>query len=462
MREAGSLRGRLLRRLALLLALLLIVSGWTSYLNGRAAADRAYDRSLLAFARAVSERMETKDGALQVNVPYLALDAFAYDSAGRIFYQVLDFDGRLISGYEGLPAPPDTAARTQDYPALARFYSADYQGLGVRVVSLLQPISEPGLKGMAEIRVAETDGQREALARSLLNDTLWRMTALAIGALLLVWLAVSVALRPLAQLSVAVTERQPDDLRPLPNIAVQRELSPLVNALNGFTGRLRNQFERQAQFIADAAHELRTPLAALKARIELGLREQNPAIWRETLEASAQDTDRLTQLANQLLSLARIENGAQSIAQGGAQRLDLAQVARDLALAMAALAYKRGVTLALEAEHPVRVIGEPTLLNELLSNLLDNALAHTPVGGSVILRVAEGGVLEVEDDGPGIPEHDRKKVFDRFYRRQANGKGAGLGLSIVGEICRIHRAEITLGEGSLGGLIVRVTFPVID
>ncbi|WP_462381736.1 sensor histidine kinase [Pseudomonas sp. Marseille-QA0892] len=459
MRDNGSLRGRLLRRLAALLAVLLIISGWTAYLNGRAAADTAYDRALLAFARSVSERLDLQNGELQVNVPYLALDAFALDSTGRIFYQVLDFKGELLSGYEDLPSPPPDVDLTEDYPALARFYDATYQGLGVRVVSLMQPVSGPVGSGMAEIRVAETEGQREALARTLLNDTLWRMALLAIGALLLVWMAVSAALRPLAKLSADVTVRQPDDLRPLPELTVQRELRPLVTALNQFTGRLKNQFERQAQFIADAAHELRTPLAALKARIELGLRDESPTVWRETLQASAQDTNRLTQLANQLLSLARVEHGAQTIAEGGAQRVDLSQVARDLALAMAALAHERGVALALEADAPFRVSGDPILLNELLSNLLDNAIAHTPIGGNVVLRVLSDGALEVEDDGPGIPEAQREQVFQRFYRGQEHGAGAGLGLAIVGEIVRIHRAGITLDHGVSGGLKVRVQFP---
>lgn len=459
MRENGSLRGRLLRRLAVLLALLLVVSGWTAYLNGRAAADTAYDRALLAFARSVSERLDLQNGELQVNVPYLALDAFALDSTGRIFYQVLDFNGGLLSGYEDLPGPPPDVKLTEDYPALAKFYDATYQGLGVRVVSLMQPVSGPIGSGMAEIRVAETEVQREALARTLLNDTLWRMGLLAIGALLLVWIAVSAALRPLARLSADVTVRQPDDLRPLPELTVQRELRPLVTALNQFTGRLKNQFERQAQFIADAAHELRTPLAALKARIELGLRDHSPAVWHETLQASAQHTNRLTQLANQLLSLARVEHGAQTIAEGGAQCVDLSQIARDLALAMAALAHERGVALALEADAPFRVCGDPILLNELLSNLLDNAIAHTPVGGNVVLRVLPDGALEVEDDGPGIPEGQREQVFQRFYRGHAHGTGAGLGLAIVGEIARIHRAHITLNHGMPGGLRVRVQFP---
>ena len=457
--RAGSLRGGLLRRLAMLLTLLMLFSGWSAYWNGRAAADTAYDRTLLASARAIADGLVASDGQLRANVPYVALDTFAYDSAGRIYYQVLDTEGRLVSGYEHLPAPGAEIRRTDDYPALARFYDGEFRGEGVRLVSLLQPVSEPELNGIAEIRVAETLGARERLARSLLIDTLWRVGLLAVTALLLVWLAVSAALRPLGKLSEAVEARQPDDLRPLPLIAVQRELKPLVAALNQFTERLRAQFERQAQFIADAAHELRTPLAALKARIELGQREAQPQRWQETLEEAGAHTDRVIHLANQLLSLARIETGAQSIAEGGAQRLDLSQLARELGLAMAALAHKRGVALALEAEQPVWIDGEPTLLTELLSNLVDNALAHTPKDGNVVLRVAKGGVLEVEDDGPGIPEPERDKVFARFYRVHQQGQGAGLGLAIVGEIIRAHRATVELGQGALGGLLVKVSFP---
>ncbi|MCY1278874.1 Sensor protein QseC [compost metagenome] len=459
---AGSLRGRLLRRLALLLLILVLASGLSAYWYGRSAADTAYDRTLLATARAIAASLQVQDGRLRAEVPYVALDTFAFDSAGRLYYQVDDPQRRWVSGYENLPAAPEGAALTRDYPALARFYDADYQGQKVRVVSLLQPLSEPSLSGMAEVRVAETAQARERMARELALHTLWRSAALGAAALLLVWLAVSLALRPLRELRQAVATRQPDDLRPLPTVAVQRELQPLVAALNHFTERLREQFERQARFIADAAHELRTPLAALKARLELGLRSQQAEDWHATLEEAGRHTERLTHLANQLLSLARIEHGARAIAEGGAARLDLAQLARELALALAPLAHQRGVALALEAERPVWMLGEPTLLNELLSNLLDNALAHTPKGGNVVLRVLAPATLEVEDDGPGIPAEDRDKVFQRFYRRQPQSGGAGLGLAIVGEICRAHQAQIALDQGELGGLLIRVAFPPVD
>ncbi|RJG14186.1 sensor histidine kinase [Pseudomonas cavernicola] len=461
MAEPGSLRGRLLRRLALLLALILLLSSLSAYWSARHAADTAYDRTLLASARAIAEGLYADDGKLEADVPYIALDTFAYDSAGRIYYQVLDLNGALVSGYESLPAAPPGTPRTNDYPALAHFYDAEYRGQSVRVVSLLQPVSEPALTGIAEIRVAETQDARERMARELLFGTLWRMGLWSFSALLLVWFAVSAALRPLESLRRAVAERASDDLRPLPEAQLPRELQPLVSALNQFNARLRGLFERQAHFIAEASHELRTPLAALKARLELGLRAQEPHVWRSTLEESAQSTDRLTQLANQLLSLARIESGARAIAEGGAQHIDLSQLARELGMALAPLAHARGIALALEAAQPVWLHGEPTLLNELLCNLVDNALAHTPSGGNVILRVLEPGVLEVEDDGPGIPLDERDKVFERFYRRhpQGAGAGAGLGLAIVGEICRAHLATISLHDAARGGLRVRVEFP---
>ena len=456
MRNVGSLRGRLLWNLALLLVVLMIASGLSAYWNGREAADIAYDRTLLASARTIAAGLFQRDGTLSADVPYVALDTFDYDSVGRIYYQVNDTQRRLVSGYENIPGPPPGTPRTDDYPALARFYDASYRGQDVRVVSLLKAMSDPNMSGMAEIRVAETTEARVRMARSLMADTLLRLGMLALGALLLVWFAVSAALRPLERLRGEVEERQPDDLRPLPEVEVQHELGPLVRALNHFTERLRRQFERQGQFIADAAHELRTPLAVLTARVELGLRSQAPQVWRETLEDAAQSTDKLTHLANQLLSLARVENGARAVAEGGAELLDLSQLARELGMAMAPLAHARGIALALEAEAPVWVKGEPTLLNELLSNLVDNALAHTPKGGNVILRVTAPCELEVEDDGPGIPPEEREKVFERFYRRGV--QGTGLGLAIVGEICRAHLAEISLHDGEKGGLKVRVSF----
>ena len=456
-RGTGSLRRRLMVRLVLMLSVLLILAASASYWNARKAADTAYDRSLLSSARAIAERLFDIDGKLQVDVPYIALDNFAYDITGRLYYEVLDLNGQPISGYDDLPAPPAGVAMTQDYPALARFYDAEYNGAGVRVVSLLQPVSGGELQGMAEIRVAETLNAREGMARHLLQRSLINLSVLSVSALLLAYLTVNAALGPLRRVKEEVAQRRSDDLSPISTEGLQREITPLVDAINHFTGRLRENFERQRDFIAEAAHELRTPLAALKARIEFGLRATEPESWRQALQDAEVSTDRTIALANRLLSMARIERGARAVADGSAEHVDMPPLVQDVAMAMVPLAYGRQVELALEVEQPFTVWGEPTLLQELLGNLIDNALVHTPAGGQIILRLTAGACLEVEDTGPGIPETERNRVFERFYRQ--GGTGSGLGLSIVGEICRAHRAQISLEQGALGGLLVRVRFP---
>lgn len=451
---SGSLRGRLLWRLGCMLAVLPVLGSIAAYWSARDAADIAYDRTLLASARDIASSLYATDGALRAQIPYAALDSFAYDNAGAVFHQVRGPDGKLISGYEDLPAPPAGTPRTHMYPALARFYDAPYRGSEVRVVSLLQPISHPQTHGMAEIRVAETHGARDRLARDLLGDTLIHLALSSIAALLMVWYAVSAGLRPLDRLRTAVEERRPDDLRPLPAVPVQRELRPLVDALNHFTARLRGLFLRQQEFIADASHELRTPLAALKARLELGLRERDPQAWREALVDASRCTDKLANLAGHLLSHARIEAGARAITEGGGESVALSRLARELCLTLAPLAHSRGIELALEAKPGINVIGDPILLHELLNNLVGNALAHAQ--SSVIVRAVEPARIEVEDDGPGIPQEERERVFERFYHRSE--QGTGLGLSIVGKICLAHQAEIELAEGMLGGLLVIIHF----
>jgi two-component system sensor histidine kinase TctE len=456
MTEAGSLRGRLLRRLALMLAILLMLASTVAYWNARRAADTAYDRSLLSSARAIAERLYDEDGKLVVEVPYIALDNFAYDITGRLYYQVLDLQGRSVSGYEDLPGPAESVELTRDYPALARFYNDQYRGAGVRLVSLMQPISGGPTPGMAEIRVAETLEARDRMAHTLLRQSLINLGVLAVSALLLAWLAVTAALRPLRRLREEVAARASDDLRPISTEGLQREVTPLVDSINHFTGRLRENFERQRDFIAEASHELRTPLAALKARIELGLRASEPESWKTALHEAEQSTDRTIQLANRLLSMARIERGARAVAEGSAERVAMQPLVQELAISMVPLAHAQGIELALEADQPFDVWGEPTLLQELISNLISNALQHTPSQGQVILRLRASHLLEIEDTGSGIPESERQKVFERFYHQ---GEGTGLGLSIVGEICRAHRAEISLHQGKLGGLLVQVRFP---
>jgi len=450
-----SLRTHLVLSMLLVLLPLLMGSIWHAYSSALHAADTAYDRSLLLAARSLAEGLHDAQGNLLLQVPYLALDNLAWDSSGQIYYQILDPEGHWLSGYENLPPPDAHGPFTADYPALARFYNGTYRNQSVRLISLLQPETN----GMIEIRLAETRIARQRLADQLLATSLWHLGLLATSVFGLCFLAVRFALRPLRNLQQALSQRPSHDTQPLSVTGLPREVLPLVRALNHFHQRLRHLLSRQSAFISDAAHELRTPLAALKARIDLGLRSQHPDDWQRALNEAAIQSQRLIHLANQLLSLARIESGAQAIAEGVSARLDLAALTRDIALSMAPLAHQRGIALALEAEQPVWIEGESSLLSELLANLIDNACHYA--AGNIVLRVLADATLEVEDDGPGLPAEDYHNAFARFWQRPDGGTahtGAGLGLAIVAEICRVHHAEISLHSAHPHGLKVRVEF----
>jgi len=450
-----SLRTQLILSMLLVLLPLLMGSIWHAYSSALRAADTAYDRSLLLAARSLAEGLHDADGQLLLHVPYLALDNLAWDSSGQIYYQILSENGQLLSGYENLPAPNPHSAFTTDYPALARFYNGTYRNQSVRLVSLLQAENN----GMIEIRLAETRTARQRLADQLLSTSLWHLGLLSASVLLLCFLAVRFALRPLHKLRQALRQRPHNAIEPLPVSGLPREVLPLVRALNGFHQRLRHLLSQQSAFISDAAHELRTPLAALKAGVELGLRSKDAEDWQRALEQAYGQSQRLIHLANQLLSLARIESGAQALAEGVSAPLDLTALTREIALAMAPLAHQSGMSLELEAQTSVWIQGENSLLSELLANLLDNALKYA--NKTVILRVLPEAILEVEDDGPGLPPTDYANVFERFWQRQENNPnhlGAGLGLAIVADICRVHNAHISLHPANPYGLRVQVRF----
>ncbi|MGH8272437.1 MAG: sensor histidine kinase, partial [Gammaproteobacteria bacterium] len=278
----------------------------------------------------------------------------------------------------------------------------------------------------------------------------------------------TLALRPLRRLRDQLAARAPGELKPFSENGVHSEVRPLVTALNDYVQRLAALVDGQRRFIADASHQLRTPLTVLKTEAELALREKDPQAMREIVTAFHRTTDQAVRLANQLLSLARAEPGA---AVPALQAFDLRAAARQACLDHAPRAVANHIDIgfddgALPPESRVEIMADPLLLHELLANLLDNALRYTPRGGAVTVRVgvteAPSAIqLEIEDNGPGIAPELREKAFDRFYRAPDNTlPGAGLGLAIVGEICASHNAQITLSDGAGGkGLLVSIRFP---
>ncbi|WP_313633968.1 sensor histidine kinase [Massilia timonae] len=463
-RPLGSLRQQLLRWLILPLVALVALNAVSLYRDALEAADVAYDRSLLSSTRALAERVTVKDGKVVANVPYVALDCFETDTLGRIYYKVTGLDGETVSGYDDLPPVPAGVPRSDLYPALVRFYHASYNGEPVRIAALLQPVYDDSMRGIALIQVGETLDARNALSRDILLNTLLRQAVLVLAVAALVWFAVRLVLRPLMRLKNEVETRPLSDLSTIDQALVHKEVRPLVAAMNGTMARMQDLIASQRRFIADASHQLRTPLAVLKTQAALALRENDPAAMRAIVASIAGTTDSAIHLANRLLVLARIEHGG-----GGekAQPVTLALVARQVGLELALPAVQKDIDLALdvEANADTTVVGRELLLHELVANLVDNAIRYTPAGGSVLLWVGrrdERVVLAVSDSGPGIPDAEYDNVLMPFYRAQstleANPGGTGLGLAIVRDVASLHGAALKLGRADAGGLKVEVIF----
>jgi two-component system sensor histidine kinase TctE len=458
----GSLRSQLLRWLIIPLVLLVALDAVSVYHNALGVADVAYDRSLLASTRALAERVSIRDGKVVADVPYVALDSFETDTLGRIFYKVSGIDGETVSGYDDLPKVPANVARSEAYPALVRFYHADYNGEPVRIAALLQPVYDDSMRGIVLIQVGETLDARRGLSRKILIDTLVRQALMVLAVATLVWFAVRLVLRPLMRLKTEVENRALDDLSDVDQALVHREVRPLVAAMNGTMSRMQHLIASQRRFIADASHQLRTPLTVLKTQAEMALRENDPQAMREIVRSLAATTDATVHLANRLLTLARIEHGGEA---ARFEPVSLTALVRQVGLELAPAAVHKQIDLSLDAQDDTMVDGQPLMLHEMVSNLVDNAIRYTPAGGKVALRVLhdDGWVLlEVEDSGCGLVENEREKVFTPFYRVsgsfETNPGGTGLGLAIVRDIALLHKALITLGDAS-PGLTVGVRFP---
>ena len=371
--------------------------------------------------------------------------AAAGDGVTELVTQIWDRDGVLVYWSQpgtGLPVPA-----TPGYSTVHR-NDRDW-----RVYTLVQ--------GTHALQVAQAQDEREAIATNTAVRALLPFVVLLplFGAL--IWFAVGRGLRPLYAMSRAVAKRRPDALAPLAERALPEELQPLALSLNDLLARLDAALSAQRRFTAEAAHELRTPLAALQLQLDVARRANDGSARAAAYDDLDAGVARASHLVEQLLTLARIE--PEALATRAAE-CDLVALAKEAIVARGGLAARKGVDLGLAREAPVHVRGDAANLSTLLSNLLDNALRHTPAGGRVDVAVDdEGGaaVLSVSDTGPGIPAEERERVFDRFYRGAGSSEpGSGLGLSIVKRIADAHQAAISLRDPEHGsGLVVTVRFP---
>jgi len=452
--EHRLLRTQLLAWLLAPLLLLLTADSFVSYWIAARFSERAYDRALVEIARETSLHLKG-GGALQLDMSEEARRVLFNDPDDRIHFELLGADGRRLAG-DDIPPP---AAGPREAEA---FYDGQIAGAPVRIVEIRVAADASAARPEALIRVAETDNKRRALAREILLSVVVPQLLLVLIAGALVWQGVVRGLQPLQRLQRAVAARSHLDLSPLSAERVPGEAMPLVTAINAMLARLQNTLTLQSRFIADAAHQLKTPIAALRTQIEVALRETDPVRTRQSLQESQSGLERLARLVSQLLSLARNEPAAAGSVE--LAPLDLRAAALEAAAAWVPAALARDLDLGLEGgEAPVPILGDSARLRELLDNLLDNAVRYSRPGGSITLRVLArpAPAVEISDDGPGIPPHERARVFERFHRLLgAPAGGSGLGLAIAREIASIHGGEIGLRADADGiGTTFTVTFP---
>ncbi len=451
---AGSLRVTLLRLLIPPVALILAVGSVAAYYLSIDPAADAYDQSLISTAIALSERIRVNDGAPVFDLPSAAEAVVRTDKYDKVYFVVRDPEGRVIAGDRDIPNPPP--GQRADEGVIA--YDAEVHGRRLRATALLVPCGT----GICTVNVAETTIKRDRLARDILIGGVLPQALLAVLTLALVWFGVTRGLAPLARLSDEIRERSPRDLRPIDESDAPAEAKPLLGALNKLFAQVDESNRNQQRFLANAAHQLRTPLAGLQAHTELAMAQPVPDACRAELEYVHSATIRTARLANQLLALARAEPGGNR--PGEFARVELRQLVEQCADEWVHRSMAKDVDLGFDLS-PASVTGDAFLLREVFANLIGNAVEYTPSGGRVTVRTGhvEGGeaFLEVDDDGPGIPAAERERVLERFYRLPGtSGTGSGLGLAIVREIAMAHGAHVEMGEGhGERGCSVRLIFP---
>lgn len=450
-----SLFGEILDWMLVPLLLLWPISIAITYLVAKSIANQPFDRSLEDRVTVLAQQVKEVNGRFVTRLPAPARDFLRADDADNIYFQVLGPGGEYIDGDRDLPLP---AEEEQPLPWSVSFRNDQMRSSDIRVaytyVDLRKIQSEPALSQeprMALVQVAETLNKRAQLANQIIKGVILPELIILPIALALVWLALARGLSPLAELQRRIRERRPDDLSPIESGQVPEEISPLVRSLNDMLERLAQTIAIQKRFIADAAHQLKTPLAGMRMQSELAMRETSAEEIRRSLEQLSQSSQSATRLVNQLLALARTEHLTSQVHPF--VPLELSELARNVVQDWVQAAFARKIDIGFEQPgHPVMVLGNPTTLREMLSNLTDNAIRYTPVGGSVTVRVRDDddgtyAYLEVEDSGPGISPAERRHVFERFYRiLGSNVEGSGLGLAIVREIAQQHAADVDIFE----------------
>ncbi|WP_320410510.1 sensor histidine kinase [Ensifer sp. LC499] len=441
MRRETSLFSRLVLRVALVLcggAALLATAAWY---YARAAADDAYDRLLLGAAIQITANMTVDAGNLGVTLPSSAFELLGLAERDRIFYRVVGPDGKTLTGYDDLDAGIDlTSAR-----AAPVFRSAEYRNAPVRIAIVSRALSDPSFSGWAYVVMAQTTEARRALASELTTRAMILVGIMSLLALAGTVLAIRYSLLPVGKLASTLRARDPQDLTPV-DVDMPRELKPFVGSINHFMGRLDERVTLLQRFIADAAHQIRTPLTALSAQVDMLDDEDLDADRKRHLERVRDRVGQLARLTNQLLSHAMVIHRSDSVRF---KPVDLGDIARKAFRSAIPVTVDPDVVVSFEGcTEPVVVLGDALSLREAIVNIIDNALQHGTVQ-RLAVRVGRGDgrvLVEVADDGPGIPAGEWSRVTARFVSSKTGEGSMGLGFAIAAEVAVAHGGTIRFRE----------------
>ena len=474
-REQRSLFGEILDWMLTPLLLLWPVSLVLTWLVAQGIAGKPFDRALEYNVAALAQLITVNQGHAQFVLPLPARELLRADDTDNVYYQVLGSNGEFLSGERELPLP----ASEENLPVgEVRIRDDLLRGNDLKVAYMWVRLDLPDATGKSRpalVQVAETMEKRSLLATEIVKGVMLPQFVILPLAVFLVWLALVQAIKPLNHLEERIRARSPDDLSPLDVETVPLEVTPLVSSVNDLLMRLKDSIATQKRFLADAAHQLKTPLAGLRMQADLAQREgANAEDLKQSLRQIGRSSIRATHTVNQLLALARAESSGTVISH---QPCDLAQITMHVVRDCLPRAMDKQIDLGYEGAEPgsegVRMDGNPTLLTEMIRNLIDNAINYTPSSltkpGVITARVLVDPfsrvlVLQVEDSGTGIAPAERELVFQPFYRvLGTEADGSGLGLPIVREIARQHHATISIDDTHPGpnpvGTCCTVRFP---
>jgi two-component system sensor histidine kinase TctE len=469
-REQRSLFGEILDWMLTPLLLLWPISLALTWLVAQGLANKPFDRALVHNVHALAQQVKLgPDKTVEFNLPQPASELLRADETDLVYYQVRGALNEHLSGERDLPLPKPNEPKGSSYEVHIR--DDEMRGLEVRVAYTWIRLDAEG-KRPALVQVAETREKRSVLAAEIIKGVMLPQFALLPLAVLLVWLALVRGIKPLSQLEERIRARKSDDLSPLDDKAVPMEVAPLVVSVNDLLERLKDSIVTQNRFLADAAHQLKTPLAGLRMQADLAQRSgSSEDDLKKSLQQIGRASVQATHTVNQLLSLARAEGGGHHLPQ---QRCDMAALSSEVLQDCLPRAMDKGIDLGYEGVVPgtpgAQVQGNLTLLKEMLRNLVENAVHYTPSTperqGVITLRVlvdpySKVLVIQVEDNGPGIAPQERDLVFQPFFRALGtNVDGSGLGLPIVKEIAQQHGATVSIDAAIAGAAMPGACFTV--